>query len=137
VGRVWYAPDERELFAERQFDNMSDEEQGGQGVAEGQEEREEEARAVREMQEDMVLVTEGRGAPGEEGELQRPLAEEPGTVLALQPAQEATGRRQEKQTAEERRRRSDLEKAAACKNRTQEDLQFRMRAAERLMVDKS
>ena len=85
----------RELFADRQWDNMSDEEQGGQGEAEGQEEREEEARAVREMQEDMVLVAEGRGAPGEEGERQRPLAEEPGTVLALQPTQEAAGRRQE------------------------------------------
>ena len=134
VGRVWYAPDDRELFPERQWDNMSDEEQGGQGEAEEQEEREEEARVVREMQEDMVLVAEGRGAPGEEGERQRPLAEEPGDVLALQPTQEAAGRREE-QTAEERRR-SDLEKAAACRNRTQEEMQFRMRAAERLMVDK-
>ena len=109
VGRVWYAPDEADLFPDRQWVNMSDEEQGGQGEAEEQEEREEEARAEREMQEDMVLGAEGRGAPGEEEELQRSLAEGPGTALALRTAQGAAGRGQETQTAEGKKR-SDLEK---------------------------
>jgi hypothetical protein len=135
VGRVWYVPDEADLFPDRQWVNMSDEEQGGQGEAEGQEEREEEARAERELQEDMVLGAEGRGAPGEEREPQGPLAEGSETVLELQTAQVAAGRGQEKQTAEGKKR-SDLEKAAACRNRTQEDLQARKKAAERLMADK-
>ena len=47
----------------------------------------------------------------------------------------AAGRRQETQTAEEKKR-SDLKKAAACRNRTQEDLQLRKRAAGRLMAEK-
>ena len=70
MGRVWYAPDEAELFPDRQWYNMEDEEQGGQVEAEGQEEQEQEARAEREMQEDMILGVEGGGAPGEEEEVQ-------------------------------------------------------------------
>ena len=84
VGRVWYAPDRADLFPEDQWCNMSDEEQGGQGDVEGQGEQEEEARAEREMQEDMTHGVCGGGSPGEEEEVQRAVVGRPGSVLVTQ-----------------------------------------------------
>ena len=68
VGMVWYAPGSTDLFPEDQWCNMSDEEHGWQGDVGGQGEQEEEARAEREMQEDMIHgMVEGGGPVEEEG----------------------------------------------------------------------
>ena len=85
---------------------------GGQEVSEGQEEREEEARAEREMKEEMQQRTEECGAVGEEQGVRgtgwrSAVARRPG-VLVVAPRG---------LTAEEKKK-SDLEKAAACRNRT-------------------
>ena len=55
-------PDSEQLFPEDQWYNMSPVPQGGQEVSDGQEDREEEAREVREMKEAMQQRTEECGA---------------------------------------------------------------------------
>ena len=117
MGRVWYmyAPDREELFLEEQWCNMPDEAQDGQEGSEGQEEQEEETRAEREMREDLLHRAEEYGASGEVEGAQRAVV---GRLGAAQTAREALVVRQEGPTAEEKKK-DDLEKAAACRNRTE------------------
>ena len=103
--------------------NMSPVPQGGQEVSDGQEEREEEARAVREMKEEMQQRTEECGAVGEE---QGVRGTGRGSAVARRPGVLVVAPRG--LTAEEKKK-NDLEKAAACRNRTVLDRQHRERAA--------